>query len=83
MSTNYSQRSDISTIKLPTKITSVGRPKGSEETVIGTKKKDVPRKRNPNETVISVPVKRKFLDLSDADQSMKTVQWLTKKHLLK
>lgn len=80
ISPNNSQRSDVSTIKLPSKIKSVGRPKGSGQTVIGTKKKmHIYEKRKSDETVTSAPAKRKFLDLSAADQSIKIVQWLTNK----
>lgn len=74
------QRSDISSVKLPAKIVPVGRPKGSFLTVIATKKKsNDSAKRKSSEAVMNSPAKRKFLDFSAADQSLKIVQWLTNK----
>lgn len=61
MTPNSSQRrrSDIASMKLANKITSVGRPKRSGQTVIGTKKKT------------NFSKKRNFFDLSVVDQSVK------------
>lgn len=68
---------DIGTIKLPSKINTIGTKK---KVVVDTKKKgNVPIKRKPNEHLNIVPAKRKFIDLSATDQAMKIVQWLTNK----
>lgn len=62
-------------MKLPPKLPSVGRPKGSGQTVIGLlKRKNTQR----IESAASVP-KKKFLDLNTMEQSVKLTQWLTNK----
>ncbi len=61
-------------MKLPSKLPTIGRPKGSGQTVIGTKRK-------PNNKTIDgpTPPKKKFLDLDVDEQSLTVIQWLTNK----
>jgi hypothetical protein len=59
-------------VKLPTKIVSVGRPKGSGLTVIGTKRKSL----NSN-TQTSTVKRKKFIELSDDEKWIKLLGWLT------
>lgn len=68
-------KNDGFTMKLPAKITSHGRPKGSGQTVIGTKKRKGETKTNTGPT----PPKKKFLDLNSSEQSLTVLEWLTNK----
>lgn len=61
-------------MKLPAKLPTIGRPKGSGQTVIGSKRK-VDKKAIDEST----PPKKKFIDLSDSEQSLTLIQWLTNK----
>lgn len=65
LSTNNLRR-----IRLPSKIVSVGRPKGSKTTVIGTKRKGT----NLNSPA---PSKKPFLERFEEDQAVTILQWLT------
>lgn len=64
---------DIRSVILPSKMNSVGRPKGSKTTVIGVK-----RKREV-ELNISGVAKKQFIQKSDDDQALTILEWLTKK----
>lgn len=65
-------RNDVAAIKLPMKISTVGRPKGKTNTVIGLKRKA----SAPAHTSFA---KKKFLDLNLKNQSLNIVRWLTNK----
>lgn len=67
-----SSRNNIGLIKLPQKVTSLGRPKGKVNTVAGTKRK---AKSDHKAT----PAKKKFLNLTIENQSLTIVRWLTNK----
>lgn len=67
-------KDDVLLMKLPPKLSSIGRPKGSGQTVIGLKRK-VDKSVNSEAT----PAKRKFLDLGRQEQTLTLIQWLTNK----
>lgn len=72
---------NIALLKLPSKITPIGRPKGLGRTVIGLKRKSKsqPSKAVKRQSQIQSTnlVKKKFLDLTFMDQSITIVGWLT------
>lgn len=67
-------RSEIAAIKLPQKISSIGRPKGKVNTTIGLKRKGT--KISPTDVP---PAKKKFLELCFPNQTLTIVRWLTNK----
>lgn len=62
------------TMKLPPKLRSIGRPKGSGQTVIGLKRKTL---ENTGKKVVAP--KRKFIELNNIEQCLQITQWLTNK----
>lgn len=66
-------RALLATVQLPTKIVSIGRPKGSGLTVIGTKRK-IQQKEN---TQAPINKKMKFTDLDENEKALQIVGWLT------
>lgn len=67
-------KKDTLVMKLPPKLSPVGRPKGSGQTVAGLK-----RKTNTKSVSGPSAPKKKFLDLTDIEQSLKMMHWLTNK----
>lgn len=83
------QSSSRFSVVFPPKVTSVGRPKGSGQTVVGLKHKANKKKSDGVKNV--VPMKRqaeknvklkKFIELSFNDQGATIVTWLTNKSLM-
>lgn len=74
--------SSIENVKMPQKIIAVGRPKGSMKTVIRTNRK---RENVPTASKIvthdyqacNLPSKKRFLDISQDEQALTILQWLT------